>query len=115
MSRVTTEEVKEIIQTNMTDLTPFINVANILVTQKLGASDLDADTLKEIERWLSAHFVSMKERQPISESIGSASMSYAGAYGKGIDETTYGRTAKALDTTGALASAFGRKVVLEAI
>src|SRR3990167_11412597 len=56
MARVTSIEVKEIISTDIADLTAYITAANLLVTEVLGGLLSDA-LLKEIERWLSAHLI----------------------------------------------------------
>lgn len=103
MARVTITDVKQIITTSMTDLTPFITAANLIVTEKLSSSDLGAATLAEIERWLAAHFVACKERQPTSIRIGETEESYNWNTNTGLLRTTYGQAAVALDTTGALA------------
>lgn len=109
--RVSTEEVKEIINTSITDCTPFIIAANTLINKFLsGCEDLSADQLKEIERWLAAHFVAIRDPQASSESTGSASASYQVAKaGDGLDSTSWGQMAKILDTSGILSASVGLK------
>jgi hypothetical protein len=104
MARVNDAEVRLIIDidTSITDLTPFITIANLLVTDKLGASSLSVELLKEIERWLAAHFVAMRDQRVKSESIGGISTVYTGTTGQGLFSTLYGQTAMTLDTTGIL-------------
>ncbi len=116
MARVTDTEVKKIIITT-TDTTPFITVANQIVTEKIsGESTLDDARLKEIEKWLAAHFVaSTIERQAKSEKTGNASIVYMGGDGLGLDATTYGQQVKVLDTTGTLAQIGKRKARVDAI
>lgn len=97
--RVTDDEVKEILDTELSSLTPFIAAASQLVD---GISGLDADVLKEIERWLAAHLVSMRDKRVSKASVGDSSHTYEGKTGLGLDFTRYGQTAKMLDTTGTL-------------
>jgi len=83
MARVVDAEVREIIDvdSSITSLTPFITVANLLVTDKLAGTGLSAEMLKEIERWLSAHFVAIRDPRAKSESIGGISVTYEGRLG----------------------------------
>lgn len=109
MARVTGSEVQEIIDvsadvlTATPDLTPYITAANLLVTDLLGSSTLSSDTLKEIERWLSAHFVAIRDPRRASEKAGSVGESYQYKLGLRLSVTTYGQQAILLDTTGTLA------------
>jgi hypothetical protein len=110
-NRVTAAEVKEIIDTTLTEsqIAPFITAANITITDILGATTvLSSDQLKEIERWLSAHFVAIRDPRISAEKIADASATYQGKTAMGLDSTTYGQQAKMLDTTGALAN-IGKK------
>lgn len=101
--RVTQLEVSAIIQTKFTDLTPFITAANEVVTDKLGVTDLSALRLKEIERWMAAHFIAQSELQVASESISKASVTYlAKNYGEGLSSSTFGQVCISLDTTNTL-------------
>jgi len=61
-NRVTGAEVKEIINTVLTgdEVTPFITAANAVVTGKCANYYTEAE-LKEIERWFSAHLVSIRD------------------------------------------------------
>jgi len=111
MARTNSALVKEIVTTSMTDLTAFITAANLIVTDKLSSSGLSAATLTEIERWLAAHFVVCKERQPTSKRIGETEESYNWNTNTGLLRTTYGQAAIALDTTGTL-SKIGKPQIL---
>jgi hypothetical protein len=115
MSRTTTAEVKEIIVTSLTDLDMFILPANLLVTEKLVGLGLSDETLEEIERWLAAHFLAVsKERQATKKRIGETEETYYWSKEGGLDSTTYGQTAKLLDTTGTLSRDLGKpSVILE--
>lgn len=110
MARVTATEVKEIISTNLSDseVAPFITLANQLVTLKLSTKTaLSSDNLKEIERWISAHYIALYEKREAGRGIiGFGNV--GGAYGKdpfmgfGLGSTFYGQSAMELDITGAL-------------
>jgi len=102
-ARVTTDEVKEIIDTSISDLTPFITVASQQVDRIDTAGGLSAAVLKEIERWLSAHFVAIRDARSTKDAIGDSSHTYEGKTGMGLEFTRYGQQAKMLDTTGTLA------------
>jgi hypothetical protein len=110
MARVTDAEVKEIIETEL-DTTPFIRAANLVVTDKLGDQGLGDDILMEIERYLSAHFTAVREQQAADETLGEARVKYQGQWGMGLDSTSYGQTAKLLDTSGIL-STLGRRAAM---
>jgi hypothetical protein len=100
--RVNDEEVREIIETTLTDLTVFINLANIFVEANLSGSGLAEATLKEIERYVAAHFLSNRDMRVKAEKIDVISQTYAGEYGLGLYGTLYGQTAILLDSTGTL-------------
>ncbi|MGM0409194.1 MAG: hypothetical protein ACQEQF_00410 [Bacillota bacterium] len=101
-NRVTSDEVKEIINTEIT-VDPFITAANLIVTNKLGSSALGDELLKEIERWLSAHLVAVSDKRISQESMGDASVKFdTNKKGLGLDSTEYGQQVKLLDTTGTL-------------
>lgn len=109
-NRCTAAEVKEIIDTDLTEeqVSPFITAANLTITDILGTSGLSSDQLKEIERWLSAHFVAVRDPRISAEKTADASATYQGKTAMGLDSTFYGQQAKMLDTTGVLAN-IGKK------
>lgn len=115
MGRVTAPEVKEILDTNLSDpvIDTFINAANLTVTEILGDdTTLSSDQKKEIERWLTAHLVACtRQQQKQSEKLGEAAVTYQGQTGKGLDATFYGQQVKVLDTTGKIAARIGKKAV----
>jgi len=107
MARTTDSAVQEIISLKvLTDTTPFITTANLLVTQHLGSSGLSTDLLEEIEKYLAAHLVALHpdERQLSEQKIGESSEKYVGQFGMGLDSTNFGQNVKVLDSTGYLAS-----------
>lgn len=87
-------------------ITPFIEVANNLVTDfivtECGAS-YSATKLELIERWLAAHFYSITDRRLSEKQTGKASGVFQGRTNMGFNATLYGQQAKILDTDGCLA------------
>lgn len=105
--RVSADDLKKIFDTELTDeqLYSFINTAHQLVESTLLSTSLGSDMLTEIELWLSAHFASIRDQRPSEESIGQEyRVKYQGQTGQGLQSTTYGQTALALDYTGSLAN-----------
>ena len=117
MARVTSAEVREIIEVDSSlTLTAFITVANLIVTERLSGQGVGTTTLKEVERWLSAHFVAIRDPRAKTEKLGDAMATYYGdATGSGLDATPYGQQAKTIDPTGNLGKAGKRKSKLETI
>ncbi len=117
--RVTDQEVKEIMNTNITDTAPFIIGANSMINNQLSAEitagSVSATTLKEMERWLSAHFASAMDQQPIEEAVGEAKVKYQGYFSKGLSSSVYGQRAMDLDPTGRLGSGGKASSTLTAI
>lgn len=112
-TRIDPDGVKEIIDTDLTDprIQAFIDGANQIVTKVLGSEGLTEALLKEIERWLSAHYIAATfERQAIHEVAGPAEQKFSDVFKSGLDSTTYGQTAKSLDPTGGLSN-LGMKTV----
>jgi hypothetical protein len=110
-NRVTVAEVKEILEIDisLTDqiITVFITTAHILVDKVCDTAELGTDLSKEVERWLSAHFVAIRDVKSSSESVsgggGSVSVSYLSSVGMNLLQTTYGQQALILDVSGGLA------------
>jgi hypothetical protein len=108
MARVTASEVREIIETDLTDqqLAPMIAMAAMETGERLTGLGISEARLTEIERWLSAHFVaaSLDPRRK-SQGVSGASETFEGQQGMGLESTRYGQQAIVLDTTGTLAGA----------
>jgi len=101
--RVTQGEVEAIIETDVADLLPFIVMADLLVTEKLAGLGLSDDMLKEITRWLSAHFVAIRDPRAKQEKTGEAAATFfLGKEGTGLNSTPYGQQALLADITGTL-------------
>jgi len=121
-NRVLGSEVKEIIKTVLTDLevAPMVTAANLLVTAKCSTAGYSAAELKEIERWLSAHFVAVRDPfGSISEKkIGEASEKYqrgSKAQPKeALEGTPYGQQALILDYRGCLTDLGSRQASIRA-
>ena len=111
--RVTADEVKQIIDTTLTDteIDAFITAASLIIDEYLSTNTDLVDALKtELEKWLTAHLIaSTRERQTISEKAGQAEAQYTGKLGMGLDLTTYGQMVKLLDTTGILSNQIGKR------
>lgn len=105
MARVTEEEVLEIMDNDLEEdvISPFVISANVFVTQHLSGK-LSEDVLKEVERWVAAHMVaSTKDRQIKDTGADNAYIKYTGYWSEGLNGTSYGQMAIALDATGTLA------------
>lgn len=106
-ARTTATAVKLIIATTLTDdqINAFIQSANLLVTNRCADQGMSDELLTEIETWLAAHLLSMRDQRTEGRSIGDVSFNYQGQTGFGLDATTYGQQVKLLDVSGRLASA----------
>jgi hypothetical protein len=102
MARTTDTAVFEIIDTTLTDIDTFIVTANLFVTNTLGSTDLADNTLEEIERYLTAHFLSLKDQRVQAEKVDVLSVTYQGKTGMYLEATQYGQMAIMLDTSGTL-------------
>ena len=107
--RVTDQQVRDIVDTNPALPTlPFIAAANAL-TDKVSSNDsdslLNAASLLEIERWLSAGLYAIRDQAYTSKKSGDASAVFqTGMSQPGfLNQNDYLRTAMALDVTGYLA------------
>jgi hypothetical protein len=95
-----------IITTSLLDtaIEAFIEIATAMVTNTVTCG-LAAATLKEIERWLTAHLISVtQERMTTEEKLGEATVKYAGVYGEGLKSTSYGQMVLTLDSCGGFAN-----------
>ena len=104
MARVGESEVEAIIDyDDLIDLTPFILVANQLVTELCTDSGYDDARLAEIERWLSAHFYHIRDQHVSQERAGEVGVNYQYKVDLALNVTKYGQMAMILDTAGNLA------------
>lgn len=110
MPRVTSDDVRTIFSTDLTDdtLDTFIAIANRIVTSYLGTTTLLTDAeKKDIELFLSAHLAStMRDPQVQSEGVtggAGVNVTYHGKSGMGLQASLYGQQVILLDRTGILA------------
>ncbi len=105
MPRVTANEVEAILDNKsaVKNLDTFIATANLMTNKITGLAEAD---LKEIERYLAAHYASIANPTVQDRKrVGDSETIYArGRHGFGLDYTPYGQQAKLLDTTGTLAN-----------
>lgn len=100
--RVTDSEVFEIIDTSLTNIDPFINSASLIVDGYLLSKGLSDEILKQIELYIAAHLLSLKDPRTKSVRVDVLSESYQGQWGLGLNGTSYGQTAILLDSSGTL-------------
>ncbi len=106
MSLITDDEVKAIIDTDLTDLVPFIAAAHVIVSEDLTGKGMTVSRLTEIERWLAAHFVAMREdgARLTDVETGDGQYTFGGELGQELKFTRYGQQALLLDNSGTLAA-----------
>jgi len=104
-NRATEAEVKEIIDTALTaeEITPFLNSANVVVTDVLTNEGYGTSLLKQIEMWLAAHFVAIRDPRIAKEKLGDADATYQGKTGLGLNYTSYGQQVMLMEHHGKLA------------
>lgn len=119
MARVTGAEVKEIFETDLaaTAVDKFIVAPNLLITQLASASAsfaaLGVAMLKQIELYLSAHFVSAWDQRLTKQKFGDSSADFQVNLGDDLKSTVYGQLALSLDTTGTLLSSGKRPMRID--
>lgn len=107
MARTTDELVQGIIEVDSAiSLTPFIAVANAIVTEC--CTDLDDDYTDEmlilIETWLAAHMYTVRDGRTFREKAGPVSEEKQSAVALGFNSSHYGQTAMRLDVKGGLSA-----------
>jgi hypothetical protein len=108
-ARTTVAAVRDIISTEIEEgaINACINTAHHIVdAQLVDDAILDAEMLTDIEMYLAAHFVAVRDPRATSERIGNEyQVAYErGETGQGLKATTYGQQAIGLDYTGKLAA-----------
>lgn len=103
MALVTDSEVKALIDTKR-DTTPFIDTADLIVSEDLASTTLTDARKKQIELYLAAHFVAItEEKGNLTRSRkGDSEEEYQMEIGSGLLSTRYGQQAINLDTSGTL-------------
>jgi hypothetical protein len=113
MALVTAKEVKAIMDDCSIEdpkIDVFIIAAHSIVSLVFkNDTVLGSVAIKEIERWLTAHFVTNTlQKYTIEEKLGEATVKYAGKYEAFLKSTPYGQTVLQLDITGKMASYTGK-------
>jgi hypothetical protein len=105
-TRATPADVRKIMDTDdcrWPDLSPFVGAANNLVNQVCLTSGYSDATLKEIEKWLAAHFACQPDPRAQDQKIGESTDWFEGKTGMFLANTRYGQQAMILDSAGNLA------------
>ena len=111
--RVSAAEVRQVVDLSVKrvsdpTLTEHIGIASRLVDDLLSTKGLSGSRLADIERYLSAHFAALFDREVMSaeKKIGEAQTEYylSNASGKYLDLTVWGQMARLLDTSGTIAA-----------
>ena len=109
-ARTNAAAVKGIIDTDLDEpaVGPFVSTANLLVNTHLVGSSLSEELLTEIELWLAAHLVAVRDPRAASKSVDDVQISFEGRSrvgstdAAGLQTTSYGRQVLLLDPTGRL-------------
>ncbi len=105
MPRTTSELVAGIIEVDEDiDLTPFIFPSNELVTEICAPKGYTPERLELIERYLAAHFYTLRDPRPVSEGAGSVNTTYQSRVDLFLSTSHYGQMACMLDTAGGLSA-----------
>lgn len=105
MARATDADVELVVEVDASiSLTPFITIANELVTELCTNSGYTNARLILIETWLAGHFYLIRDQAVASEKAGSVAVSYQYKIGLMLAQTKHGQTAMMLDTAGNLAA-----------
>lgn len=120
MTRVTADEVKEIMENCTVDdliVDSFIVAANQVVDYVFATDTAVGEgLLKEIERWFTAHMLAVSiHRTARDEKIGDATIRYTGEWGEGLRSTPYGQMVITLDVSGKMATTGKRAVTMYAV
>ena len=104
-ARATEADVKGIIDTTLEaeNVTPFLRAANVLVTDILASEGYGATLMTEIETWLAAHFVAVRDPRVTKENFGDAGQTFEGKTSLGLNGTRYGQQVLLLDHHGRFA------------
>ncbi len=116
--RTTKVDVRGVIATGLEDseIQILIDLANRQVTSTLSSAGFTDAILKDIETWLTAHFISItKERQTEEERVDDIWVLHQGSFGEGLRGTTFGQMVLMLDTSGSFETASKQKMKFIAI
>lgn len=105
MARTDADKVRWILETDLetVDIDAYIEGATALIDREFENKGVSETLLENIERWLTAHMIAAtRERQAIEQKAGPAEQKFTDVYHRGLDSTSYGQMAMALDPTGTL-------------
>lgn len=115
MARTLAADVEKLIEVDSSlDVDAFIDDATTLVDEYLTTSGYSDALLEKIEKYLTAHLITMRQRQLTEEAFGDASRKYAGKFGMGLDASQYGQQVQFLDKKGFLGTV-GKSIVIQAL
>ena len=119
-NRVTAEDVKSILadcNATVEQIAPFITTANLYISTVFeNNTSVSAATLKELEKWMTAHLVSVTFcRTTKTEEIGDVKVAYTGVWGTKLSATSYGQMVLQLDVSGEINKQSKRPATIEAI
>lgn len=102
---ITSTDVEGIVKVKSGDsLTPFINVATMVVEKHCIDDAFTNDELNEIAKWLSAHFYLIYNPARLSDRAAVVSKQIESRVDLGFDVTRHGQMAMRLDWSGALSA-----------
>lgn len=115
--RTTATAVRKIIEVDASviavdaDMDPFIEAASAIVDDVCatalkadGSAAYGATRLELIERWLTAHFIAVRDPRTTQEKAGTVGSTFEGSAAMHLNFTRYGQQAMMLDTQGGLAA-----------
>lgn len=106
---VSDADVKAILDTTI-NTQPFIVLAVLLIDQHLSNQGLSTALMRELQRWLAAHFACMRDPRFTQVKTENDSFTYEhGPMGQGLRSTKYGQQVLAMDPTGILAEVTAQK------
>jgi len=100
MARTNDADVQAIVDTSISDTTPWIEIATEIVDDvESQATNPDAGRLEKLEKLVAAHLLTSQDKNPRAESRsgGERSISYSGDHGEGFNGTDHGQAALALE------------------
>ena len=106
MPLVTPQEVRAVIDTvpDSVDLATFIETADLIVAEQVTDTTITAARLKQIELYLTAHFVAISRERGglVADDTGESKAEFSDVYEAGFALTRFGQAAMQLDTSGVL-------------
>jgi hypothetical protein len=114
MARTTAELVTALFEEGTVDdgvdLTPYIEASSMVVDRVVATAKDDYGSdyynniqLEIIERWLAAHYFSVRSPASVFEGAGKVQSSYESKVDLNLNNTRFGQAALSLDTAGGLA------------